>query len=79
MDPLLDVASSLHLLAGGERSYLAVPKTICRFPIGLSPYCSDAREYMFNQERASTLDFCPPLSLQPDLWPVMPLERALEA
>ncbi len=36
MDPLLGVASSLHLLAGGERSYLAVPKTICRFPIGIS-------------------------------------------
>lgn len=46
MDPLLGVVLSLQLLASGERSYLAVPKTICMYPIGISRYCSDARGYM---------------------------------
>ena len=52
MDPLLDVASSLHLLAGGERSYLAVPKTSAGFlsgslPIAVTPVntCSTRSEH----------------------------------
>lgn len=53
MDPLLGVALSLKLYVSGESFYFARPITLCEYPIRLSRYCSDAREYLI-QPGAST-------------------------